>query len=70
MSRSDGLIRRPDGDLVPEPDEPHRCADGWLGEDSEGRPRPCPECRPHLHHHTTPGGPTYLTARTDRPAPA
>ena len=35
-----------------------RCADGWLGEDSKGRPRPCPHCRPHLtdvQHCTTCG---------------
>ncbi|MBM0125608.1 hypothetical protein [Pimelobacter simplex] len=24
------------------------CRDGWLGEDDEGRPIPCLECRPHL----------------------
>jgi len=24
------------------------CADGWLGEDDQGRPRPCLACRPHL----------------------
>lgn len=29
---------------------PHdsRCRRGWLGEDPEGRPIPCPHCRPHL----------------------
>lgn len=26
----------------------HECADGWLGEDGDGRPRPCPVCRPHV----------------------
>ncbi|MCM0622843.1 hypothetical protein [Nocardioides bruguierae] len=26
------------------------CRGGWLGEDDEGRPRPCPRCRPHLVH--------------------
>lgn len=25
-----------------------RCVDGWLGEDPEGRPEPCLQCRPHL----------------------
>lgn len=24
------------------------CRDGWLGEDADGRPVPCLECRPHL----------------------
>lgn len=24
------------------------CTGGWLGEDLEGRPRPCPQCRPYL----------------------
>jgi hypothetical protein len=27
---------------------PHRCHDGWVGEDADGRPRPCPQCRPWL----------------------
>jgi hypothetical protein len=26
------------------------CVGGWLGEDAEGRPRPCPRCRPSLMH--------------------
>jgi hypothetical protein len=26
------------------------CRGGWLGEDEEGRPRPCPRCRPALMH--------------------
>ncbi|WP_157514994.1 hypothetical protein [Nocardioides sp. J54] len=25
-----------------------RCRDGWLGEDLQGRPVPCLQCRPHL----------------------
>jgi hypothetical protein len=25
-----------------------QCVDGWLGEDAEGRPQPCPVCKPHL----------------------
>lgn len=24
------------------------CSYGWLPSDSEGRPRPCPLCKPHL----------------------
>ncbi len=34
----------------------HRgCIDGWLGEDNEGRPRPCLVCRSHLRRgHTRP----------------
>lgn len=24
------------------------CRGGWLGEDPDGRPVPCPTCRPHL----------------------
>lgn len=32
------------------PPRPHeaRCRNGWLGEDSGGRPVPCLVCRPHL----------------------
>jgi hypothetical protein len=43
------MTRRYDraGDAL-EVDDVHRCAFGWLGEDSEGRPDPCPTCRPHL----------------------
>lgn len=29
-------------------DHAERCRRGWLGEDSEGRPIPCPVCRPWL----------------------
>ncbi len=38
------------GDLYDEPPpDPHdRCVDGWLGEDTDGRPIPCLRCRPHL----------------------
>mgnify|MGYP003709920565 CR=1 FL=1 len=25
-----------------------RCRRGWLGEDLDGRPIPCIQCRPHL----------------------
>lgn len=31
----------------PEP-ERHLCNGGWLGEDEQGRPRPCSSCKPHL----------------------
>lgn len=24
------------------------CRRGWLGHDDEGRPIPCPDCKPHL----------------------
>ncbi len=24
------------------------CMNGWVGEDQDGRPAPCPRCRPHL----------------------
>lgn len=27
-----------------------KCRGGFLGEDAESRPRPCPRCRPHLLH--------------------
>jgi hypothetical protein len=27
-----------------------RCRSGWLGDDAEGRPIPCPVHRPHLLH--------------------
>lgn len=26
----------------------HDCVDGWVGEDAEGRPRPCPICKSHV----------------------
>lgn len=32
-------------------DDRHECFDGWLGEDDEGRPRPCLTCRPGLARH-------------------
>jgi hypothetical protein len=41
------LERGRDGDLYPVPVE-HACESGWLGEDEQGRPRPCPVCRAHL----------------------
>lgn len=31
---------------------PHRCTDGWLDDDEDGRARPCLECRPHLAGRT------------------
>lgn len=34
---------------APDPTDTHPpCVDGWLGEDDQGRPRPCLTCRPHL----------------------
>lgn len=40
------------GELVDEPPEgaepEHVCQNGYLGEDHEGRPRPCPICKPNL----------------------
>jgi hypothetical protein len=30
----------------------HLCVDGWIGEDQDGRPRPCPTCRGHLARRT------------------
>lgn len=39
------------GDVLDEQDDTHTCDNGWLGEDTHGRPRPCLTCRPHL-----PGG--------------
>lgn len=48
MSRRDGLVRTPDGELVPVDAEPerraHACRNGWLGPESE--PAPCPVCKP------------------------
>jgi hypothetical protein len=26
----------------------HVCEDGWIGENLDGRPKPCPACRGHL----------------------
>lgn len=47
MSRSDGLVRTPDGDLTHATDPtPAACTvpgcDGWHGEDALGRAIPCP----------------------------
>lgn len=36
---------------------PHDCVEGWLGEDEEGRPQPCPRCRPHLVRRRPPACP-------------
>jgi hypothetical protein len=33
---------------VPAITDEHRCTDGWTGHDDDGRPTPCPRCRPHL----------------------
>ena len=42
-----------DGEPLPEhllvrlADPPeHHCTKGWLGDDEQGRPTPCPRCRP------------------------
>ncbi|REE74384.1 hypothetical protein C8E05_3819 [Rhodococcus wratislaviensis] len=37
-------------DDAPAPKVPHHpdCRSGWLGEDLDGRPVPCLQCRPHL----------------------
>lgn len=45
-------------DRYGEPDESPRCRDprcrrGWLGHDSEGRPIPCLDCKPHLKSTST-----------------
>ena len=52
MSDVEILVRDRDGDLYPhvEP-EPEQCTcsgTGWSEQDSEGRPKPCLVCRPHL----------------------
>jgi hypothetical protein len=47
---------------TPEDDHPYGCEDGWLGEDAQGRPRPCPVCRPHI-----PQGRKTLTRRVHGP---
>lgn len=33
-----------------QPPHDSRCRRGWLGEDPDGRPRPCLTCRPWLAH--------------------
>lgn len=46
-------VPRPSPDPAAQPpDPPHdsSCVGGWLGEDDQGRPRPCLVCRPHLAH--------------------
>ncbi|WP_213572468.1 hypothetical protein [Rhodococcus sp. USK13] len=35
------------GRVLNAPHDP-RCRSGWLGEDLDGRPVPCLQCRPHL----------------------
>lgn len=59
MTRTDGLRRDRDGSLVPEAfnldgPHPHVCfgvnggrGHGWIGQDDQGRPIPCPHCKPH-----------------------
>lgn len=40
------------GDQIDAPEAPRwhdpRCRNGWLGDDLDGRPVPCLQCRPHL----------------------
>lgn len=72
MRDADGteLVRDRTGELVPVPDpepEEHTCVDGWLPADGYGRPRPCPEHKPHLKHYRTRGW-TTRTPRRRRPA--
>lgn len=40
-----GAPREPEDDSAPWHDP--RCRNRWLGEDDEGRPIPCPVCKPH-----------------------
>lgn len=45
------MIRRGrDGEVLEvdeeDDDELHRCVGGWVGEDDDGRPLPCPTCKP------------------------
>lgn len=37
-------------DLAARAEHDQACTGGWVGEDDDGRPRPCPTCRPHLAH--------------------
>jgi hypothetical protein len=53
-----------DGDLYPLTEE-HSCEDGWLGEDHDGRPRPCPICRDHLRRRRGEDGLSGWTAKKD-----
>lgn len=39
-------------DTASTPPLPHECDNGWLGEDEQGRPRPCLRCRPNLANPT------------------
>ncbi|WP_341359069.1 hypothetical protein V5H98_15200 [Georgenia sp. M64] len=72
MTRTDGLRRDRDGELVPEGFDlatVHVCMGitggrgrGWLGQDAQGRPIPCPVCKPH-----TARGRDLLPASADLP---
>jgi hypothetical protein len=58
----------PDGETHPMPE--HRCSDGWIGEDLDGRPRPCPVCRGHLRRRRGEDREHGLTGYTAaRPSP-
>ena len=44
-----------------------RCRDGWLGDDDQDRPIPCPTCRPHLApHHCKHCGASRHTCNSNR----
>lgn len=52
------MRRDRDGSPIEDDDPPtligrHLCHGGWLGEDADGRPIPCYECRPHLQQQRT-----------------
>ena len=49
MSDTDEGRRDRTGELpVVDADAPCACDNGWWGEDSEGHPRACLRCKPHL----------------------
>lgn len=50
VDSADVREQRERDDAAPDLDRLHRlaCRDGWLGEDDQGRPVPCPRCRGHL----------------------
>lgn len=61
------------GELVDEPDElddqahAERCREGWLGEDWQGHPIPCPRCRGHVVRLRLPGGTSVTTVALPDP---
>ncbi|NLE82383.1 MAG: hypothetical protein GX610_22965 [Rhodococcus sp.] len=46
MTRHD-RTGEPSDEPTPRPHDPD-CRAGWLGQDLDGRPIPCLQCRPHL----------------------